>query len=428
MKNIVIFVNAIRPQTFDALKQHELSTGQKLIPVVLVDKNIRQSLHERNGQLGLGSDHIVIEADFDDPYEVRSAVAPYYESIFAVTCQYENSIHELKKLVPYFTNVPMPTESSLDWSTEKILMRSLLESYDPKLSPKYIKLDKITNENVDYIDTNFSYPLIVKPSGLEGSLLVTKVDNKIELLEALQSSLNSIKDAYTVWIKRNRPLLIVEEFMQGDMYSVDTYISSRGNCVHTPLVRVITGADAGHEGFYGYKRITPTDLTNDQILDAQTVAAKACEAVGLRSITAHIEMMHTPNGWKIIELGPRIGGYRHDLYMQSYKINHIVNDILNRADQPPIVPKLAIQKSVMFNIYATHEGLLHSMHGLEVIQNLESFIGLRQILSAGDELYFAKNNGDPVLEVFLSHSELTQLHKDIFVVENELKIQVEIKN
>lgn len=424
-QNIILFVNAIRPATFAALAEYKKISGRSFTPVVLVDTKIQKAITLRNGQLAHADKVKIISADFDSPTSVRKALRPYEGNIFAVTSQYENSILELKKLIPYLPYLPMPTEKSLEWSTEKKLMRSMLQAYDPKLVPKYKEITDSSSATVAAIEKAMSYPLIVKPSGLEGSLLVSMVSSRQELQATLEHTFRQIQKGYDTWIKRQVPAILVEEFMEGDMYSVDTYVAEDGiTCRSLPPVHVVTGKKVGFEDFFGYVRIIPSGLSNSEIRGAHQAAEKACHAMGLRAITAHVELMRTDAGWKIIELGPRIGGYRHEIYQLSYGANHIVNDILNRSGELPIIPEKLLRHTAIFNIYAHEEGLLEKVTGVDKIKDLASFISLNQEVHIGEPALFAKNNGDPIFNIVLSHEDSTILESDVRYLEETLHCQV----
>ena len=45
--------------------------------------------------------------------------------------------------------------------------------------------------------------------------------------------------------------------MDGDLYSVDSYVGARGKVEHCPLVKQITAKKIGHDDFYNYLQITP---------------------------------------------------------------------------------------------------------------------------------------------------------------------------
>lgn len=424
-KDIVIFVNAIRPTTFKALKDYEAASGQTLIPVVLVDSLIKDSIFERNGQNSLPEKVTVVVADFTSAKSVREALKPYDNRIFAVTSQYENCIQELRTLLPYLPYLPTPTEKSLIWSTEKKLMRKMLEAYDQNLVPGYMEVADYTTTTIQEIESKLSYPVVVKPSGLEGSLLVTYVEDHQQLIDTLERTFLTMQEAYDVWIKRQKPAVLVEEFMVGDMYTVDVYINAQGTCYYTPPVEDIVGRKVGYDDLFGYKASLPSNLDENETKKAQQTAGRACKAVGLRSSTGHVEMMRTASGWKIIELGPRIGGYRYELYDRAYGINHIANDILNRADKKPHIPTQVRNYVSVFDIYARQEGILRAIHGIDIVESLASFTYLRQNIHVGEMALFARNNGDVVITVMLSHPNKAQLESDVATLEETLILEVD---
>jgi hypothetical protein len=423
-KDVILFINAVRPATFEALESYRQQTGRTFTPVVLVDERIKNVIIRTNGQGAHDNQVITLTADFDSAESLRQVLAPYQSRLFAVTSQYENSILELQKLVPYMPYMNMPSERSLDWATEKKLMRRLHDAYDTALVPDYMEITDDSTATINHIEASLPYPVIVKPSGLEGSLLVSLVSDRQQLQQTLTRTFHEIQKGYDTWVKRQTPAVLVEAFMDGEMYSVDSYISADGTSSHTPPVKVITGRQVGFDDFFGYLRLAPSGLSADQISEAQLTAQKACQALGMRSLTAHVELMNTSQGWKIIELGPRIGGYRHDLYAHTYGINHIMNDILNRAGEAPVIPTKIIAYTGMLNIYAHQEGILTNIEGLDAVKALSSCVTLKQAITEGQAVTFAKNNGDPVLEILMSHRSEAQLQSDIKTLEKVVNIHV----
>jgi biotin carboxylase len=426
MKDIILFVNAIRPATFEALERHEAATGEHFTPIVIVDGKIQANIEERNGQQGHLKKVKRLSADFDSAGSIRSALAPYQDRIFAITSQYENSILELKKLIPYAPYLPMPTESSLDWATEKRDMRQLMRAYNPELVPAYLQVTDASRETIRAIERTMKYPVVVKPSGLEGSLLVSLANNAKELALAINRTLAEMQLSYDKWIKRQEPVLLVEEFMQGRMYSIDVYVSASDECRFTPPVRIVTGRQVGFEDFFGYIQFAPARLNADEIKLANRAAAESCRALGLRSVTAHVELMRTPTGWKIIELGPRIGGFRHEIYTLSYGLNHIMNDILNRGGREPIIPKRAVSHAAYVKVHAPEEGILNSIHGLNEVKSLRSFKQANQLYQIGEAVSFAKNGADPVITFVMAHKSKRQYDADIRRLEQVLRFDVNV--
>ncbi len=420
----VLFINAIRPATFSALEKLEQETNIHISPVVFVDKKIADRITVRNGQVGHLDKVRFITIDFDDPHSIRNGISEIGKKVDGIVCQYENSILEFSKIIPYFPELPLPSESSLLWSTEKKLMREMLEAFDPSLVPVYVEAHDDSAKTIINIESKINYPMIIKPSGLEGALLVSLVNDQEELKNALSKGFSHIQKAYDTWIKRQKPFFLAEEFMDGDMFSVDVYVDKNGNGTCAPLVEVITGKKAGYDDFFGYVRKTPVQEVNEQACIVTTLAA--CKALGMRSITAHVELMRLQDKrWKIIELGPRIGGYRHDIYEYGYGINHIANDIANRLNLPVIVPSEPLGYTAMYNIYARTEGIIKSINGLEEVSTLSSAVRINQLLNVGVEALFAKHNGDVVFEVSLFNQSKSQFDSDSEKVEKLLTIEIE---
>lgn len=423
-KNVILFVNAVRPATIAALDAFQTETGRVFEPLVMVDKRIQATIDEVNGQANLSKPITTLAVDFDSIRDIQAALMPYMDRLYAVTAQYENCITELQKLVPHVPYLSMPTERSLDWATEKKLMRKMLEAFDASLVPGYMEVHDASDKTIAAVEKTLHYPVMVKPSGLGGSWLVTMAQNREDLQLTLDHVFATIQSGYDNEVRRRKPAVLVEEFMEGDMYSVDTYVAPNGTCRHTPPVRVITGRKVGFDDFFGYLRLAPSGLDEAQIALAQQTAEKACKALCLRSVTAHVELMKTPHGWKVIELGPRIGGYRHDIYNLSYGINHIMNDIRNRAGEEPSVPTEAGQHTAVMYVYGKNEGVLTATHGLEDIRDLPSLVSIVQTWQVGDAVRFAKNAGDPVFTITLSSADESQLQKDIATIEQTLVLDV----
>lgn len=420
----VIFINAIRPATFPALEKLQKERDIIIEPIVFVDSKIAERVTARNGQLEHLNKVPFISVDFDDPRSIRLAINDLDGRIDGIVCQYENSVHELSKIIPYFPQLPLPSETSLIWATEKKLMRLLMEAYDPKLVPAYVEVHDTQDQTIDMIERSIAYPMIIKPSGLEGALLVSKVHSREELIQTLEHGFHQIQIAYDTWIKRQKPFFLAEEFMDGDMYSIDVYVDEHGQSTCTPIVEVITGKKVGYDDFFGYVRKTPVAETVDEQAAAKA-AVEACEALGLRSITAHVELMCLPDkSWKIIELGPRIGGYRHDIYDYGFGINHIANDIVNRIGLPVAISTKPLGYTATYNIYARTEGIIQNLSGYDEVSQLPSVVRISQLLHVGDQALFAKHNGDVVFEVFLCNADKEQFESDCEKVESLLTIDI----
>jgi len=401
--------------------QHKLEEilDRKLHALVLIDD-------KKGGIPSIAKDPFATVLVVSSKSEVKlsKALKPYEGKLLAVTARAESNIPQLRRILPHIPYVYAPTAESLEWSTQKIMMRKLLKAYDQSITPKFVVVRDYSEEVVAKIEKIVGYPVVVKPSGLAASLLVTICYHRDELEEALQRSIRKIRSLHKKKGGRGEPQLLVEQFMEGSMYSIDAYVNHRGVIYFCPPVHISTGRSVGYDDFFGYKQFTPVKLKPHKIQIAQETTEKAIRALNLRSTSVHAELMKTEEGWKIIELGPRIGGYRQKLYRLTTGMNHSLNDILIRIPKKPIIPKKRKGYAVAMKLYAKREGRLDKILGRKKVRGLESFKSLKVNKEKGDMCTFAKNGGDPIMEVIMFNVSRSKLLADIRRLEKSVIIEI----
>lgn len=423
-RDMVLFVGLYLDAQRTAMKKLEKLLERQLTPLVVIDLADPYA----RGLLAVDPRAIIISAaELTTPSAMHNALAPYKDRLLAVTCRAEINIPLLKKIIPHVPYVNTPTELSLDWTTDKVRMRQLLRNYDKAISPKFTVVHDANKETLDRIERVVGFPLMIKPSGLAASLLVTICYHREELEANLKNTVRKINRIYKERQGRGEPQILVEEFMEGVMYSIDAYVNQRGVIYYTPLVHVKTGRSVGYEDFFGYMRITPVNLKPHKIEDAKKAAEKAIEALNIRSTTCHIELMKTEDGWKVIELAPRIGGFRHEIYNLSYGIDHSLNDILIRIPRKPIITKKVKGYTSVMQFYARKKGKLKSIDGINKVRKLESFKRIEVTKKIGDMCDFARNGALPVFTIVLFNQNRSRLLADIRRLEQSVKINVTVQ-
>ncbi|MCI5108732.1 MAG: ATP-grasp domain-containing protein [Candidatus Pacebacteria bacterium] len=371
---------------------------------------------------GLGLYDYAEQVNFDSPASITKALLPIKDNLLAITTRSESNIPILRKTLPFVPYLKTPTGASLYWSTDKLEMRRRFKSYDKGITPKYMRVSDAKKETLRKVEKNIGFPLIVKPSGLALSLLVTKVHDREELDKTLKTVFKKIKTLNKDF-KEEEPRVMVEQFMEGTLYSIDAYVNSRGVVYFCPIVSVKTGIEAGFDDFFGYQQMTPTKLKKSSIENAHSVTEKSIHALGLRSTTAHVELMRTEEGWKVIEVGPRIGGFRDHLYKLSYGIDHPVNDVLIRIPRKPKVPKKVLGHSATFKLFPRKSGVITTLKGVKKVKELKSFDSIVLRKKVGDRVYPASQGGRSVFEVTLFNKERPRLLADIRKMEKMIEIQ-----
>lgn len=407
-----------------ALHMHGKERGTQLKGLVLVDKDYAKTTPDRlKDETGVFEE---ILCDFDNPDEIQNVLKPYIDRLLAVTCRYESAVLPLRKAIPFLPFIHTPSETSLLWSTDKSLMRDRLRNYDSKLVPKYQSMQAADMAKLKVLVDGFKFPVIVKPADLQASLLVSRCNTYAELEECLQNTFKIIHDIYAQEHRKKKPSVLVEEMMDGDMYSTDAYVTHDGQIFCLPLVKVITAHAIGLPGFYSYRHIIPVGLPEEAIEGAFEASRSAIKALGLSSTTTHIELFLTTEGWKIIEVGARIGGYREALYREAYGVEHFYNDLAVRMGMEPKMPGKAIRHAAGINIYADEEGYIASIEGLEQANKLPSVVYVEKdkYVNIGDRALFANNGGHLIVDGILSNKDPEELEKDVARVRELIKIKI----
>lgn len=362
--------------------------------------------------------------DFSNSDKIQTLVLEYPD-ILAVTARGESGVQDFVNLIPHVPYLRTPTTDSLKWCLNKYSMRKKLKKSCPEHNPKFTLVKDSSEIEIDRIINRVGFPLVVKPANLEASILVSICYHRTELVNTLKNVFKKIDNEYAKLDREQKPQILAEEFMDGDMYSIDSYVNSRGKVSHCPLVKIKTGKNIGHDDFYNYLRITPVKLKSETIQRAQKAAEKAVHALGLRSSVAHIELMKIDNDWKIIEVGARLGGFRHELHSLSCNIDHYLNDTLVRIPKPLIIPKTCVGYAAAMRYYPDSEGIIKSIKGLKMVKNLESIVRVTQKLKLGEKVVYSKNGGKGVFDIMLQNIDRSELLADIRRIEKGLKVYVE---
>jgi len=384
----------------------------------------KDQLSERQTELlNLGVIERDLSINLDSAKAIIESLNPIREELLAVTCRAEAKIPHFQKLIPYVPYLKTPTVASLEWCTNKLEMRKRLRAYDKTITPKFKLVSDAQKTTIKLIQEEIGFPLVLKPAGLAQSSLVNIIFHEEELDKVLHLMVRKINKLYKEMGGRGEPQIIAEQFMEGDMYSVDAFINSRGRVYFAPMVHVKTGRDIGFDDFFAYRTLTPTLLKKASVEAAEIVATKAIHALGLRSSTAHIEMFRTEDGWKIIELGPRLGGFRQDMYSLSYGLDSTLNDIFIRIPKKPELPKKIKGYTAVFKFFAKVEGKITSLAGIKKIKTLKSFHHIAINKAVGDKAVFAKNGGKSIFNITLFNPDRSKLFSDIRRMEQMIKIE-----
>ncbi len=422
-KNILIYIMGIPSGAIESIRKYQKETGIKYRIMLFRDTRVKSKVDKsRTTDLDF-----YVECDFSKPDEIAKALLPYQDELRAITCRSEQSMARFASVIPHVPYLYTPTTESLRWASDKYMMRKRLRIFDPNITPKFTLVEENTKKERERIVSKVGFPMIIKPTNLAASLLVSICYHEEDLEKTLRLTFKKLSKAYENDNRLEEPKLIAEEYMDGDMYSIDSYVGARGGVEHCPLVKVITGKKIGHDDFYGYLQITPPLLKKNTVEKAETVTKKAIHALGLRNTVVHTELMKIDDDWKVIEVGARMGGFRHVLHGLTTDIDHSLNDILIRIPQKVVVSKKNNSYACAMKWFAKQEGKITEMKGTKKIEQLESFHSIEINKKIGDRSVFARNGGRSVFNLFLHNKDRSKLLADIRRVEQLVQIKIQAR-
>ncbi|MCK5096063.1 MAG: ATP-grasp domain-containing protein [Candidatus Pacebacteria bacterium] len=418
-KNIILFVGTIPQYVIDNIREFEQAHNRRFRIALLYNKKDRALKDKKLVE----TYDIVIPCEFDSADKITEALCPYKKELLAITSRQEKTIPHLKQVIPHVPYLRTPTAKSLDLSTQKVLMRRRFRVYDKKITPDFVLAQDAKKATRKKLEEKLGFPVIVKPAGLAQSILVGICFHHEELESFLKKTFIRMRRIYKETNGRGEPELLVEQFLDGQLYSIDAYITSRGKVTFCPPVAVKTGQTIGFDDFFGYQQITPTLLNKESIEEAECIAKKGIHALGLRSTTTHVELLKTEKGWKVVEIGPRVGGFRDQMYKKSFGINHTMNDIFIRIPEKVVVPKKVLGYSAALKFFAKKEGKLIKLTGIKKAQELKSFYNIKINKKLGNRCLYAKNGGQSVFNIMLFNKDRSKLLADIRRLEKFVSIE-----
>lgn len=186
---------------------------------------------------------------------------------------------------------------------------------------RYIPVESAGNEIK--LEEGFSFPLVVKPSQSSAGRGVKLATSHAALIPAVADAVSLSRDGHA----------LIEEFIAGDQYSVET-ISCEGR--HSVLG--ITREYFGELPFFAEtQQMFPAHLDAPTKARIEQLVLRTLDAFGVRYGACHVELRSTSSGELfIIEIASRMGGWRSelirkatgiqyaDLLLQSYEFSRIV--------------------------------------------------------------------------------------------------------
>lgn len=363
---LALFIGVARKGEFESLKRHGIDVG------VIIDTNwaLRQP--------DVTQFAVVQYCDFNSADNGLLQIVEQIQQEWNITAILVT--HEFYVLagaeVTEYLQLPGITRATALLCNDKSLMHSrFAEALGPDATARYARI-RSRQDLVEFAHST-GFPIVLKPANLAGSLFISLNTSMEELLQQYEQMEREIPQFFSNAGWHDGSVHIqAEEFLRGTTHSIDIIVDSEGNILPTPIVDELTGQECGWQDFHIFSRYLPTRLSNSAQEAAYNLARAGIAALEIRSSIAHVELISTAQGPKLLEIGVRPGGYRPELFTLSNQFDVIYPYYQVRSGQR-VAADIVSQAGAAVAILSpgTHQrGILREVLHLDEIQRLPSYL------------------------------------------------------
>lgn len=359
-------------------------------------------------------------ADFSNEQSLLSSVDSLPLKPDAVVATYESYILPAAKIASHL-NLPGIPISAAEACTDKFTMRTLFSKPPEKISPDFATI----NDESDVISfaKSHKFPLILKPTNLAKSLLVTKNNDLDELIYNYRKSTELLNSVYKKYAPNREPKLIIEEFLEGSVHSVDAFVDSNGTPhILDQIVDYQTGYDIGYDDNFHYSRILPSKLNKADQTALLHCADLGVRALGMKNSPAHIEIIMTPDGPRIVEIGARNGGYRERMHKLANGI-----DITGAAIDLALgnTPKIVAERNdscAVIELFPKNPGEFVGVSEIDQLNELPSLNYLSIKAKPGEFVGKSSDGYKLTAVIILNNKDSNQFAKDLDFIKSKVMV------
>lgn len=307
--------------------------------------------------------------------------------------------------------LPCLSEEAAIACTDKEVMRQKFTASLEKVSPDFRVVS--SRESLIEFANSHEFPLILKPANLAKSLLVTKNNSLDELLANYKHALERANTTYQKYAPNSTPKFIVEEFLEGSIHSVDAFVDAYGEPhVLEQVVDYQTGYDIGFDDNFHYARLLPSQLSADDTEAIRHTAKLGCQLLGMTSSPAHVEIILTKNGPRIVEIGARNGGYRERMHRLANDIDITENALALALNQPLNITAKKNDYVGVFELFPKTPGTFTGISHQEALEGLQSLNYLSIKATPGQYIGKAGDGYKMAAVVILANDDPAQFLRD----------------
>jgi len=293
--------------------------------------------------------------------------------------------------------------------TDKALMRELYVKHN--VPSTNFKVVYSLDESLEAVK-ELLFPIVFKPADNAGSRGVTKVNRLKEVRNAFKLAKN---------YSEQRKVLI-EVFMEGQEVSVEAFIYNK-------QIRILALSEK--------KRTPPPYLLDTQVIfpcsfhktnqdKIRSVAKQAIEAIGINSGPVHLEIMMTPRGPKMVELGARGPGFKvfSDMIPYVTGVDTLKATLKSALGKKPNL-QIKENRAAILKFIKTKIGKIQKIDGIEDIRKIKGIHGVELYSEIGDMVKPLTCGADRIGHIISFASSRKKAEQILVEAEKILKVEIE---
>lgn len=406
MSKLVLYLGSIRKGEFESLLDRGFELG------IILDKNRSSYTPD------LSRFKVVKEFDFDNSMDELYLLIEEINASFGI----DSIINIDEVCVRHFSKIgqkfgfPALTPESAEFCLNKTLMhKCFVKKIGPESTARFSKIQAM--DDLEAFAAEVGFPIILKPANLYLSMYVSKNYSVAELKENYRQMIKLIPEHFEWMGHKTKEIEIqAEEYLVGTNHSIECLSDKDGNVYVTPVLDSYTGESLFAGDFHHFVRVAPSRLDEEDHKRTTELAISGVKALGLKNAAAHVEIIYTNDGPRLVEIGGRVGGNRSRMLSLGYGIDLIYNYLQMLKGKQPDLSYQKTTPCAIVTPYARHLGTLTSFNHIDRIHGLKSYFDLELREKVGEPVGTSMEGYGPLLGIELVGSRLEEVYSDIEVL------------
>lgn len=324
-----------------------VKAAEKLGYFTVVFTNRERQLEQREQYPDV---HQLVSVDINDIDVLHAEITSLQHkghTITAITSFVDQYVHTASVLADEFCDNLLSTDAIFIMENKEETRQFLS---DQPYTPVFLLIEKDDAISSVTFPDRLTYPVMVKCPKSTGSKDVIFAEKE----EELKKSIVKLREKYP------EETLIVEEYIDGEQYLVEVLVFNRQIMVSAIIEQEITKGKRFIVTGYGVLANVEPELEES----LQEITDSIVTSLGIQNGAFHLELRRTENGWKLIEINPRIsGGAMNKMIQAAFGYSLVEETLKMLIGETPSLEKKTNHFVFTQHVIVGQKGILEKVTG-----------------------------------------------------------------